>query len=331
MSKIFKFCAVVISAVFLLSGTILAEHVDKDWFFDIGINVAGSTDLTVTVLDIADGAITTDGINFLTDDATLDNPWVKSKERLNIGYSSNYGTWGLRIMTDNITYLGLLTTLQFTDPTAVGYLAGERYLETTMGGLNDPVPAGYYYRFAGMHRKDVTPLQWKNPNLVSILGWQPMADPLPVTQYPTIPDCDTVAAPAPHTGLIFEDVGIETEIGQGELWAYVADKISYKDTSQVPGTPGNPDPTTPYFDGRVYQGTVGGLNVFNYNLIAFGTGVGGGYMQVPEVAGDGDIAVYLTARFGYTDWGETPNSQCNVYTLGAGSYGTRLIVELVNE
>lgn len=325
MSKLFKLCAVVISAVFLLSGTALPEIIpDQSWSIDIDTQIAATTGLTVSVINVATGNPDT-VVNFKAGDAILTIPWVQCNQYLKVVYSSNYGTWGLRFVTDNIAYLNSLDPgwdVQFTNPAADGYLAGDKFTWNSFNGW--PVASGDYWRFAGMRRKDVT--KWPNPNQVAVLGWQPMVAPLAIGSHPAVPTVITPLPVPPQLGECYQDVNIgDLYQTPNNAWAYLSDKTVYKDNVGVP------DPTTNYCDERIYLGQDGGgNNVYNYSLIAFGSGVGGGYMQVPQVNGDGDIAVYLSSRFGYTDWNDG-SAPAHVYILGAGTYSTRLLMELFNE
>lgn len=320
MSKFFKLVALVVCGAFLFAGTSYAG-VDISWDIDIGIEIEPDVTLDITVIDIATGGVAT-SISFPGADSVPDftDSWRVAGEYLDVEYSSNYGSWGVRIVGDNAALLNSIISpneVQYTNDEANAYFAGLEMDIDPVDGVADTL--GY----AGLVRTDVDDINdcaWANPSNRVALGYTVQVDPSGLGVSPAVPTCtETDDGDGDY---YLEDVSIG---GYGELWGYIGDKTLY-----AVGDAGG----TNIFDNSIFLYNDGNNNIYNDNLVVFGGGQGGGSISshnplADYTDGDSDIAVYLAGRFANTDW-DDPDVPF-IFALGAGDWGTRLMVELMNE
>jgi hypothetical protein len=289
MSKVFKFFALCVSVVFLASSSLYAEVIDVPVNITINVVLAGSSSMTVTTRNVVgDALVAPSALNF-SGAAAIGlppaNPWVVSDQYIRVQYSSNYGLWGVRIVTDNEDLEGDANDTVDTIASAVAAPS------VAISGLLNLAEI-------------VKPLASQDPSVRAPWAWQVFADTQPL-----------ITSPSSSIGVTgaLED----SNVGAWNAnWAYIADK---NDTGYSGAILVDADA-----DGQVDDPT--------YGMVVVGGGSGGGALaQHPAASpknGDGDIAVYISARFANTNFGGATPAP---YLLPAGSYSTSLYVELIHE
>lgn len=218
------------------------------------------------------------------------NSWVVSDQYLKVVYSSNYGLWGVRIVTDN-------EDLEADADDIVQRIAGAKIKPGVLPGWNDGDEVLAYSGLVVLDNPD--------PSQRAPWAWQVFASTQPAVTPPT-------------TGTN-ADGSLNDGAFNGEWnddWAYIADK---NDDGYTGAILEDGD-----LDGSVDDPT--------YFMAVTGTGGGGGSLaQHPALdpkPGDGDIVIYISARFANTNWGGPAPVN---FLLPAGSYDASLYVELVHE
>lgn len=313
--------AMVIQLVFMPA--IRAEVIDTSRDVGVSADVPHVLNLEINLVSIDTGLDLpeTSGITFrnVATVSTTD-PWRPAEQYIRVRYNSNYALWGVRILTDNVRFLGV----QITDPAATTYMAGEKI--SIISGT--PPVTREYYAYSGLIGPGPTATTLttrSDPSRRAALAWQVYEDPLPVRTYPTVPTVTLTAPDAPRTGLYIRDNGVGS---YGSAWTYIYDK-TFRNADAG---------RTDAFDGRIYTGMFGTRRTYNDNLIVFGgPGNGPGTLgshPVSDRTGDDDrngIAVYLAARFANTNWGSSDTDIVRPFALPTDRYTTIIYVELVHE
>lgn len=283
----------------------------------VDVNIAllnpNSGNVDVTARNISNDAEAP--ISFSITGVNLANPathWVVSDQYLKILHSNQWNaSWGLRTYTDNKTVYPAMAGNPIEPGTNGKYGDGDDVL--TYGGL---VHTG----------------KLNDPTLRAPLGWVVYKDKIANAGKPPTP-----------TG----EASFNTEIPKNDKtndwksqWAYVSEKgdslpadfnkISWPTYNDKNGN-GQQDADEPT------------VTAFNYNLIAWGYPLATALAQhlpaadgpdsdtEPDLkSGDGDIAVYVTARFVSKNYSiDTLNG--TAFILPAGNYNTTIWVELIHE
>lgn len=298
-----KFLVAVLALVFVLATMppVLAETIDKTATITVGVDVIGSTSLTVRTRNVSNNAIVTpSALNFNLGAVALPpagNPWVVSDQYIQIVYSSNYGLWGVRIVTDN-------EGLEGDANDTIDSIAGSRIGPGPDGiwGNADDILA-----YSGLLSLSeiLKPLASQDPSNRAPVAWQVFAaKPAAITAPTSVINADG-------------SLGDGTTIGDwNDDWAYLADK-------------NDGDYNAAILEDADGDGQVDDLT---YSMVVVGGGGGGGSLAQHPVAspklGDGDIAVNIAARFANTNYG---GASPVPYILGAGNYKASLYVELIHE
>lgn len=281
---------------------------DREGHFDAGVTIDPSLDFRAVLCSIATGGELPDGsaISYRNvDTVRTTDPWRLSNQYIKVRYGSNYGSWGVRIITDNIPRL---TGAQILDPAAGSFVRGDRITVSSVD----------YYQYSGLIGSLST---WGNPHMRATLAFQVHQNPLAIAMYPTAPTSSIISD---VDGQHIQDSGVGA---YGQPWGYIGDKTFRRRNAD--GSVG-----ADAFDDRIYIGLdILGRRMYNDNLILYGgPGTSGGtlssHIPVAGAIGDYEIAVYLAGRFASTDYGATPDS---VFTLPPDTYGTRIWIELLHD
>lgn len=302
------YAIVVLALVFGLAPVlpVLAEVIDAPIPpapITVTVGISGSTSLAVTTCNISDDAAIGPALNFSGIGGRglppAGNPWVVSDQYIRIQYSSNYGSWGIRIVTDNEDLEG----------------DANDTIDSIAGSDIDPSPAVTTLAYSGLLSLSEIrrPIASQDPSKRAPWAWQVFGSTRPAVTSPT----SLIGA----SGALADG----TTIGDwDDDWIYIADKNDEGYTGDI----------------LVDADSDGQRDDLNYGMIVVGSGPGGGGMaQHPAAAGsphprrpgDGDIAVYIAARFANTNWGDPAAPTPTPYLLGADDYSATLYVELVHE
>lgn len=304
MKRLTKVLVLIVALSTALNGTVFAALSDTVPV-SVVIPLLGAASVDVTVRNISNDALAApENLTFSLvgiDAAAPATYWRISSQYLKIVYSSTWNaTWGMRVYTDNKTVY----------PTLVG-----KPIKT--GPDNAWGTADDVLTYAGL----VNTGKLDNPTLRVDLGWQVYTNKVAGNVPPATPASDDAdfksGTPADETD------------DWKSNWAYISDKsnvaaaafndvASYNDANAN----GKQDANEP--------------TIYNYNLVAWG-GIGPvGLAQHPAAAGnppaakagDGDIPVYIAARFVSTDYTFDPDAN---FVLPAGNYATTVVLEMVYE
>ncbi len=237
----------------------------------------------------------------------VDNPWVIADQYVRIIYDCNTPNWGIRLVTDN----KIIWNKMYPKPLAQGEDGQWEWEEAGNDGyvyVNGQYQVGDdIVSYGGLVSAD----KYDDPRLRAELAWQIYEN----KQFPDILS-DAEVDPTP------EDPADNWKT----KWAYMMDK---SDSGYAGGL------VLDYFWGEDNEV----LAEYNYNLAIFGNGAASYLAQHPITgmgmdgvpfpkAGDGDVVVYIGARFGSKDYtGEDPLE----FELPAGGYGATVYVELLHE
>lgn len=297
MGKFLYKTAVLALAISLAAAVpVRAEVIDRSAIIRIGVSIVGTTALTVETHNVSDDALVVPlALAFDPSGAALPpagNPWVLSGQYVRVVYSSNYGLWGVRIVTDN-------EDLEGDDGNdVIERIAGAPVAPGADGVWGTPDDALSYGGLVVLDEPD--------PSQRAPWAWQIFAATQPLVTIPT-----SVINPDGSLG----DVGVSGAWDAN--WAYLADK---NDTGYVgdilidaDGDGADDDPT--YFMAVVGSGGGGGTMT--------------SHPAVDPRAGDGDVVIYISSRFANTNWGDPVMPI--PFLLSAGSYDASLYVELAHE
>jgi len=208
----------------------------------------------------------------------LAEPWTVADQYLNVVYTCNLPLYAIRIVSDNITTYPNM----YGKPIAPGP-NGKYDGSPEKPGNEDSDDICSY---AGL----IDSASATNPDNRALLAWQVYAAP--------------IANPGPVTDESLKGVADPNQNWDAP-WAAVVDKHN---TNYNNATDSDGDVNTIDYQNIVLGGAA--ASGLNYHPAEY---VGGVLQPKP---GDGDIAVYLAARF---------------KDLSAGTYGSKLMVELVHE
>lgn len=305
MKRIFSCIAVV--AVVVLACSYGYATDPNPWSQDISVVMpsVGSGTLTVTV----QGGT---GISFDPSSAALTDPWLVSPQYLRVQYSATYNSvnCGVRIVTDIASKL-----------TLVGSETVANYMAPATSADGKSLYSGLIYQpdlDLGVTGED--------PSRRVVLAWQVYSNP--PTGNRTKPKSTVVAnvltdytAPTgtpPKSN--FADADYAKTVGLwNSAWAYISDKSDQ----------GFPSGVWDYASsGVTYPIIVSGIRDTSYGNLSQHPveSVDASTNPIARPA-DGDIAVYLAARFANTNYGSTPFA----YMLPAGTYTNKLYVEMLHE
>lgn len=308
---------VLIGLVAMVSSAWAAE----DWWTDIDVNMpsVGSGELIVTPTDGA--------ISFTPGLATLASPWVKSDGYLKVNYTSTYNATycGVRIVSDiskhkdfpvGKTVVDCLVPAKTAD--GKNLYSGLIYKPDLDDGTTDEDPSKR------------APWAWQvfNGPQAGITVPASSVAPDPNLGGSVVSDYSgdiAVDAQGKTDGSTDDDVAnYPTTVGPwNAAWAYIGDKNDQGFQSSV-WDPASNGPTYPMIVSGVSADSSGYLTPHPVE----GTTK---YTNPPAKAADGEIAVYLAAKFANTNWGKKVGDKPFAYVLSAGSYTTRLYVELIHE
>lgn len=294
---------VLLAMVFGLVGVFPASAEVIDLFSTITVNVTipGSTALTVETHNRSDDALVVPlTLNFSGIGGIglppAGNPWVVSDQYIRITYSSNYGLWGVRIVTDNEDLEG--------DPNdVIDSIAGARIgagIDGIWGNADDLLAYSGLLSLTDIAR----PLLSQDPSRRAPWAWQVFSATQPVI--------------TPPSSIINPDGSLgDSLVGAWDAnWGYLADKNDFGFNADILED-GDGD---------------GSVDDAAYPVAVVGGGGGGGSLaQHPAASpkpGDGDIAIYIAARFANTRYGGAAPTP---YLLAADSYQGSLYVELIHE
>lgn len=276
-------------------------------------------DLDVNVLNW-DGTPASNSLEFINiqEEATIENPWVWSRQYISVEYSSDEAVWGIRIVTDNNNDVDMggpvypkpLNIGTDRDPVTPGV---QNEWEWERLGLTRYQYAGGEWQtgddsvsFGGL----INPTTKNNPDARADLAWEVFADPVP--------------APNP----VYKDWRGNWNVS-GEWnadWAYVVDRSNkWNGARSVP---------LPDANGVFYYPDI---EAVRYELAAWGSPVPflaqhpvvSGSREWPDPKyleeGDRNFAIYIAACFGISRSGNF------VRLLPAGNYRTRIYLELIHD
>lgn len=298
MSKLLYKMAVLVFAISLAAVVPVRAEVRDDFeAITVSVSIAGSTSFTVETHNRSDDAnVDPLALNFSTAGIALPpagSPWVLSDQYIRIVYSSNYGVWGVRVVTDNEDLEGDANDI----------------VERIEGAPTGAGPDGIWgnaddiLSFGGL-----VILDDEDPSHRAPWAWQVFTG--------------TQAVVTPTTSVIGADGALADGPTVGDWndnWAYIGDKNDSGYTGDILF-----DAPPPDLDVLVDDPT--------YPMVVVGSGGSGGTLAPhPEGAsraGDGDIVVYIATRFANTNYGgATPVP----FLLPAGTYNASLYIELVHE
>lgn len=327
MNRLFKIVALVLAFGLAMPTCVWADPIP-------GASAGISVGATMTLMGSGTISVTptarpfpaaVEAFTFDTSTVTsVTNSWVQASVPLRVNYTANSnGTYvGIRIVSKN----GELdpTGAVNIGRTAVGRIApgkanldSDAVLENIYSGLIFSVDLD-----AGTTGED--------PSRRGILAWQ-VYDTAPALI--TRPAALTSSPPAPRIGTMVYDKSTPTSAGDtvavdgatwNAAWAYISD-VDDED-----------------FNNRIVTGTTAtGDLIFGYPIVASGvsgsTAVLSQHPQSasPRVSTDGEIFIYIAARFANTNWGMVDTDPVRAIILPATpmgtSYTTRLYVELLHE
>lgn len=246
----------------------------------------------------------------------LNNPWVVADQYIKVMYDCNYPSWGIKIVTDNRTDLGVKepkwgigndNKWGEPDKDDDGNGIKDDWPEHGMGN-NDDIKI-----YGGLIKTDKTDDK-NNPTFRADLAWQISEDYKGFGSKPTVPTKN--------------DVGVKPsnpEDGWKTNWAYISDK---KDTG---------------YDSKVIIDYLkegeDTKAVYAYDVAIFGGGassfltwhpyLGSDPVKVEDDAKISDAAIYIVARFCSKDYTD-PDNPID-FVLPKGSYETTIYLELVSE
>ena len=347
MSKLFKgIVAGILAVVVCALGTPVTADIDETTgAISISTTIAGTTDLSFGYIVTATGADGTGSLSFdlsgldLNDGTTL---WAVADEGIVVNYASNY-SWGVRIITDNQDVVDTLLAS-----------AGETAYDNNGDGdidISDYVPGndigsgsmaysgllsvGDIQDVVDTNDGSVNPSTDQDPSNRATLAWQ---------GYDAYTDPSAYAPESSFTGsgagsfIEDDNVGdVWDSEGIGVLgyddWNYIGDKGDDGFEDEI-FTDSSADLTYP----MVAIGAAGA----NGDLIpATGGNIDGSMPSLSDdytivsttnvdasADGNGDLVLFLAARFASTNWGETDPFP---YVLEPDTYTTSLYVELIHE
>lgn len=325
MGKLFKVLLLGIGICLVFSDVLLADD-PLSFPIPIDVNILTAYTFNVKVRNISNDAEA--GLSFSPAGVTTAAPWRVSDQYLDIEYSSNAGSWGIKIITDNLTAWPAMAGNPIScgepydkDTTVPPDGVMDSYID--VDGDGDPDNGNWedddeILSYAGIVNIGAGNLI--NPTLRAALGWQVYADKVAKPANPT----DASYGGNPYSS----------------AWAYLSDEsnnvMDTNGTRKQKPAPGVGDMLAG--DEGITTGTTAdGKTIYNYALVAYG-GVGQALAQHPaadpkvanDTDGDGayDIAVYLTARFASSDY--STGSKVD-FVLPGGSYSAKLYVEIVQE
>lgn len=296
MSKLFR---IVLALGFIMS-TVLstwAETIDIPRTIRIMVNIPATTSLEIQTRNVAldDALVDPSALGFSGISGRgmppAGNPWVVSDQYLRIQYSSTYGSWAVRIVTDNEDLEADLNDV----------------IDTIAGADINPDPAITTWAYSGLLSLSeiAKPLLDQDPSNRAPWAWQVFAAKQPAVTAPT--------------SLIGASGALEDGATIGDWnddWIYIADKNDAGYTGAI-------------LVDADRDGAVDDLN-YGIAVIGSGPG-GGTLAQHPAAdpkPGDGDVVVYIASRFANTNYG---GPSPRPYLLGAGDYSASLYVELIRE
>lgn len=315
MNRLFRIFILVMAMQVVFVHVSWAETRDDSDTFSASAEITGSGTVDASLVSIVAGGPVTE-ITF-RDLATITpaNPWRSANQYIGIRYNSNWASWGVRVLTDNIPFLGAV----LSPSTDLNFIKGDKI------DIDPTATTAWRYAYSGLIGSRSN---WTNPHMRATLGFQVYGNPLAAGTYPAVPTVTIGATVAPEpTGTKITDVGVG---GYGIPWGYIGDK-----TVRLVGAGDTVGADA--FDGNIYLGLTTDVpprRMYNDNLIVYGSGAGGGTLSSHRIgsvseSGDNDIAVYLSARFANTDWGRTPSVA--PFALPADTYRGRIVVEIVHE
>lgn len=278
----------------------------------VTISPSGTGDITVTLIDIASGS-TASSLSFDTSSVSLSSPWVASNEYLRVVYSSTYNaTWGLRIVTDN-------EDLEGDSDDDI-----DRIAACPDASGND--------LYSGL-----VVLDEADPSQRAPWAWQVNVDPL--SGFPTVPIVSIEPDTTRGGSVVVDNDGDADGDGSADddspdtvgpwnaAWAYIGDKND--ETYNGVDSSGN-DVILEDGDGDGY------VDDPIYAMVLVGPSGGGSstlaqHPQKSDAAGDGDIDIYLTARFANTNWGTSSTDEPFAFVLPSNTYSASLYLELIYE
>lgn len=337
MSKLYKLVVLITALSLAPYGAVIAEPVQDFEAIPITVGITTVSELTVLVKNIVGDAVA--GLSFSAAGVTTGNPWRVSDQYLDVEYSCNVASWGIRIITDNIT--DLVSIAGYVGVAGDTIACGELYDADTDGdGVNDSYgdgpdadllpdipnnPASWgdgddILAYSGLINTGevVKPLDTQNPKMRASLGWQIYANKLAAK--PPNPAIDDVSG------------------AYNGPWAYLADKSDNVTLTNGTRKMNGANPAELGDELIVTGETAGGELVYNYTLLAYG-GIGQALAQHPaldpkeaddtDTDGKLDVIVYLAAKFANTDYSDPANPKD--FVLPGGSYQSTIYVELIHQ
>ena len=348
MSKIFRAILACFIAISMCTWgtTVLASPDETSGAISISHEILGSTSLSISYL-VTDATVETPGTGALTfdlssmdltDGSTL---WAVADKCILVGYSSNY-SWGIRIITNNQDTVdamlaaegktaydsngdGITNIRDYVAPNWLDLDGDGTYGDSSYSGM---LSVEDIQDIIDVNDGTVVPEDDKDPSKRATVAW--MADAEWSTDYQTV--LPTSSFEPEGTGFYIEDenVGDCWDFTDLDQWAYVGDKSD-----------GDTDPAT-YAD-EIYTGSttnleypivVTGAAGSNGSLVPFtpsqADSDGDGDTDMVDLStDDGDIVIYLAARFANTNWGDPANPF--PYVLTPDSYSTSMYIELIHE
>lgn len=267
----------------------------------------GSTTLTVTPQG---GAIAFD-----VSTATLAAPWVRSAGYIQVQYSStrNAPYVGVRIVSKNVEIVADADTDGDRDTDDLVACVVPTLVDADNdGAIDENSYSGLIFASdldAGTAGED--------PSRRAVLAWQVFNEPPAAITVPSV----TISPDPGRGGSVIYDNDDPADSASVGLWNTAWDYVA--------------DVNNDGFLNTVWDSATSGPA---YTIVASGfSGSDNGYLAQhprlnaahdPRVA-DGDICIYLAARFANTNWGSTPTAAPRARLLPGGDYQTRLYVEMI--
>ena len=329
MGKLFKVMALVCVVALAMPNAVFAQAtVDQTWSLVIGVSYQGTTSLTIDTYTSPNGTqVSPDALTFSVTDitnATLptgttpatgsSGPWINAQQYLRVQYSSNYASWGVRIVTDNED----LEWVSGTTPVKYGTAGGSADANNTIDMIagSDLTGGGTTFSYAGILDLDEIIKTAANQNPARRGSWAWSVYSAPQTAIPARP----ISYLDPASGALVDTTGSSTVVSVGDWsdeWTYIGDKNDTGYTDGISNVGG------PYWHLIAALGSGSGGGSLAHHPI-----VGGTKASPSTKTGDGDIAIYVAAKFANNNYsGSTPTP----FILAAGDYGSALYVELIHE